>query len=396
LDSLTERFWIKLSMQRGFPRAVLLMLSIQCFHQTGLTQNIDFHGQASGWFISHSEQSPVSQLGIRYIPNLFYDQHLFREYRADAELSLNSFGLISMDNWKRTDSQGKIKLYRLWGRFSADQFEIRLGLQKLNFGPAVLLRSLMWFDRIDPRDPLQLTDGVYALLGRYYFLNNANLWLWGLYGNEDLKGLEFFPTAKNTLEFGGRFQMPVRGGEAALTYHHRRGVLKNINITRFIYQNSRFPENRFAFDGKWDVGIGLWFEAALIHRRVPIENLKYQKLWTIGADYTFGIGNGLNTIFEQFTSESADRIFSQGNAIRFSGFSLNYPLGLVDRLFAIIYYDWENDDWYRLLNWNRQYDNWSFYLLAFWNPQTIQLYQSTTGNNPFAGKGIQLLVVFNH
>ena len=373
-----------------------LILVIICLQNKAITQIANFHGQASGWLISNPEDSPISQLGIRYIPDLFFDQQLFGDYRADADLSLNNYGTVSLHNWKRTDSQGKIKLYRAWGRFSADQFEIRAGLQKINFGPAVLLCSLRWFDRIDPRDPLQLTDGVYALLGRYYFLNNANIWLWGLYGNNDPKGLEIFPTAKNTVEYGGRFQMPVPGGEAALTYHHRQGEVKNETVFIPQYRDSRFPENRFAFDGKWDAGIGLWIEAVLIHRQLQIETLTYQRLWTLGADYTFRIGNGLNAIFEQFASESTDKIMAAGNAIRFSGFSMNYPLGLVDRLSAIIYYQWENGDWYRLLNWNRQYDNWSFYLLAFWNPQTIQLYQTNAGNNPFAGKGIQLLVVFNH
>jgi hypothetical protein len=383
-------------MWKKFPKIIFLMLYIQCLQHIGLSQNINFIGQASGWLISNPEDSPISQLGIRYIPDLFFDQQLFGDYRADADLSLNIYGTVSIDNWKRTDSQGKIKLYRAWGRFSADQFEIRTGLQKINFGPAVLLRSLMWFDRIDPRDPLQLTDGVYALLGRYFFLNNTNIWLWGLYGNNDPKGLEIFPTVKNTVEFGGRFQMPVFTGEAALTYHHRQGEVKNETMFITQYRHSGFPENRFAFDGKWDAGIGLWIEAVLIHRQLQIETLTYQRLWTLGADYTFRIGNGLNAIFEQFASESADKVFGTGNAIRFSGFSMNYPLGLVDRLSAIIYYQWENGDWYRMLNWNRQYDNWSFYLLAFWNPQTIRLYQTTAENNPFAGKGIQLLVVFNH
>ncbi len=383
-------------MRDGIPNFIFLILGILYLQQPLMTQTVNFHGQASGWILSNPEHSLVSQLGIRYIPDLFLDRQLFRDHHADAEISLNSYGMLSIDDWKKMDSQGKIKLYRLWGRFSADQFEIRAGLQKINFGSAVLLRPLMWFDRIDPRDPLQLTDGVYALLARYYFLNNANIWLWGLYGNDDLKGLEIFPTLKNTVEFGGRFQMPVPGGEAALTYHHRQGVLKNETVQSSRYLNYRFPEDRFAFDGKWDVGVGLWIEAVLIHLQIPVDDLKYQRLWTIGADYTFGIGNGLNAVFEQFTSESADRILGGGSQTRFSALSLNYPLGLVDRLSAIIYYDWENHDWYRLLNWNRQYDNWSFYLLAFWNPQTIQLYQTTAGNNPFAGKGVQLLVVFNH
>ncbi|MCK7489842.1 MAG: ABC transporter ATP-binding protein [Anaerotruncus sp.] len=39
---------------------------------------------------------------------------------------------------------------------------------------------MMWFDTIDPRDPLQLTDGVYALLLRYYTRGNANFWAWAM------------------------------------------------------------------------------------------------------------------------------------------------------------------------------------------------------------------------
>ena len=73
------------------------------------------------------------------------------------------------------------------------------GLQKINFGSAVLLRPLMWFDSLDPRDPLQLTDGVYAVLLRYYFPNNANLWAWALYGNDSPKGWESAATAEDTV-----------------------------------------------------------------------------------------------------------------------------------------------------------------------------------------------------
>ena len=49
-----------------------------------------------------------------------------------------------------------------WLRLSTSRFEARVGLQKINFGSATLFRPLMWFDSLDPRDPLQITDGVYA------------------------------------------------------------------------------------------------------------------------------------------------------------------------------------------------------------------------------------------
>lgn len=97
---------------------------------------------------------------------------------------------------------------------------------KINFGSASIFRPLMWFDKIDYRDPLQLTDGVYALLGRYYFSNNANLWLWTLYGNDEPMGWEKTPAVWQIPEFGGRIQQPVPRGEAALSYHHREADFK--------------------------------------------------------------------------------------------------------------------------------------------------------------------------
>ncbi len=383
-------------MRRGWWISLTFLICFQFPEHALFSQTASLRGQASGWITSQPEKSAISQLGFRYIPNMFIDKTITGSWHSDAEIAVNAYGTLSLNHWKKTDSDGKIKPYRLWGRFSTNQFELRVGLQKINFGSAVLLRPLMWFDRIDPRDPLQLTDGVYAVLARYYFLNNTNVWLWGLYGNEDVKGLESFPTARNTAEFGGRFQMPVPRGEAALTYHHRQGSFQDARLMLFPAGDTRFPENRFAFDAKVDVGIGLWVEAVLIHRQTTPDFLKYQRLWTIGGDYTFAVGNGLAAIFEHFTTESSAKMLGSGNRSRFSALSLSYALGLVDNVSSIIYYDWKNRDWYRLLDWNRQYDNWGFYLLAFWNPQAIQLYQTTAGNNPFAGKGVQLMVVFNH
>jgi len=42
----------------------------------------------------------------------------------------------------------KLIIYRGWIRYSGSQFEARVGLQKINFGPAQLLRSLKWFARL--------------------------------------------------------------------------------------------------------------------------------------------------------------------------------------------------------------------------------------------------------
>jgi hypothetical protein len=254
----------------------------------------------------------------------------------------------------------------------------------------------MWFDKIDPRDPLQMTDGVYALLARYYFLDNANIWFWTLYGNNEPKGWELFPTEKKTVELGGRVQTPLWTGEVGFSFHHRTADLSNVAQLPMTAGESSVPEDRFGLDGKWDLGIGVWFEAVLVHNQTDIRGLKYQRLWTVGADYTFEIGNGLTVLTEYFRSENPDNPIGSANGIGFSGWSLSYSLGTLDRISAMVYRDWTNLAWYRLATWQRSYDNWIIYLLGFWNPENLQLYRIQGGSSPFAGRGIQLMVVFNH
>jgi hypothetical protein len=162
--------------------------------------------------------------GGRYIPQLNYELRGSDEKLIDFEASANIYGNAGFEPFTSGSFNGDVKPYRFWGRYSTSQFEFRVGLQKINFGSATILRPLMWFDQIDPRDPLKLTDGVWGALARYYFLNNSNIWFWGLYGNKNRKGWEILPSQKNIPEFGGRFQAPVPKGEAGLSFHHRTAI----------------------------------------------------------------------------------------------------------------------------------------------------------------------------
>ena len=354
-------------------------------------QTAEVHGQASGWLTSTPEHSAVSQLGVRYIPDVLGSLRAGDGFDLNAELSLNTLGDVGFDRSRAPAYDRMLKLYRGWVRLSTENFEARIGLQKLSFGPAMLFRPLMWFDRIDPRDPLQLADGVNAILLRYYFRNNANIWLWGLYGNGGTKGWEVEPTEHGTAEYGGRVQTPLWTGEMGATYHHRRADLAAL---------TGFPgaaaEDRYALDGKWDVGIGVWFEAALTHQQDALPGMTYQRSWTLGGDYTVGIGNGIYVATEYFTLDNPSAPLGSATGAHFSGFSLSYPLGILDQVSAMLYRDWRGREWYRILTLQRKYDNWIFYLLAFWNPESIRIYGNTTGSNAFAGKGFQLMVVFNH
>ena len=111
----------------------------------------------------------------------------------------------------------------------------------------MLLRPIQWFNQIDPRDPLQLTNGVYAALGRYYFLNNANIWLWVLYGNEKTRGFDVLESNWKIPEIGTRIQYPIPKGEIALSYHYR--TANSINQS-FLNPYEKIPEHRIGIDGK--------------------------------------------------------------------------------------------------------------------------------------------------
>jgi hypothetical protein len=322
---------------------------------------------------------------------------------GDLDLVMNGNATASFAKSQQPQFDATAKLYRAWMRIASEKFEFRAGLQKLNFGSASLFRPLMWFDSVDPRDPLQLTNGVYGLLARYYFLDNANIWLWGLYGNRESKGWEVVPTTEKSIEYGGRVQIPAWTGEVAATYHHREADFTQLNTLAIYATKARTPEDRFALDGKWNIGIGAWFEVALTHDQTDLPSMIYHRQWTLGADYTFDIGNGVTALTEYFRTDNPETPLAPANGLGFSALSLNYPLGLIDRISGILYRDWSNKEWYRLVTWQRTYDNWMFYLLGFWNPNNIGLYRiqppNATGQpaaSPFAGTGIQLMLVFNH
>jgi len=235
-------------------------------------------------------------MGGRYIPLLHFSLRFPHQKLLDFEGSASIFGTYSTHPFNASAQDGSITPYRAWARFSTKQLEIRLGLQKINFGSATLLRPLMWFDQLDPRDPLQLTNGVWGLLSRYYFLNNANIWLWCLYGNDKTRPWDIGKSNKNIPEVGGHFQHPIPAGEVALSYHHRNVDTRDLvnNVPAF----TKIPENRIGIDGKWDLGVGLWFEGSWVNKSTDIGTLTNQEIMNVGADNTFKIGKGLTTTLE--------------------------------------------------------------------------------------------------
>ncbi len=358
----------------------------------------ELQSQLSGWFSLNDSRPSTPRLGLRWQPSLSLGHPLGGGWELDGEISLAAAAALDAPAWRSANADGTLDPYRLWLRLSSRQFEARLGLQKINFGSAALFRPLMWFDALDPRDPLQLSEGVYGLLLRYYFRNNTNAWLWGLYGNDDAKGWETSPTAARTPEFGGRLQVPFLAGEAAATAHFRRSALTGDPA------GPAARESRFAFDGKWDLGCGLWLEGAFTHRADPAMNgfaagtaaHPWQRALTMGIDYTFALGNGLYVLAEQFFTHDAASAFGRGSGgAILTALSARYPLGLLDSLNAILYHDWRAGQSYSFAAWQRTTDHWQFHVMAFCNPKRPLAVQDPAANVSFAGGGFQLLAVWN-
>ncbi|MFW6289887.1 MAG: hypothetical protein ACOC0R_02875 [Mariniphaga sp.] len=353
-----------------------------------------FQGQVSGWGLYNPDITPQVMGGGRFIPQANYEFHLRPGRLIDFEASVNAYGSTGANRIKAT-ADGDIKPYRLWARYASPQLELRGGLQKINFGSASMLRPLMWFDQIDPRDPLQLTDGVWGMLGRYYFLNNMNIWAWALYGNNDTKGWEVLETKKNTPEFGGRVQTPVPFGEAALSYHHRK--VKGTGYGPSPADPGKtILENRLGFDARLDMVVGWWLEASWTHKGDDLSVYTNQEIINMGLDYTFGIGSGLTVIYEHLIAAYDQKAFSFLKPVYFSLVNLSYPIGLFDNLSAIVYYDWSNNKTYNFINWNRQYNNFSFYLMGFLNPKSYKIPTQESTHNLYAGSGVHLMLVFNY
>ncbi len=339
-----------------------------------------FSGQGFAWGTVIKGDSITAGTGMGYLPQWYSQWDLPTNKTLGLELALYGY-------WRYQSNIGKthLELYRGNLRFNLPQLEVVAGLQQINFGPAQLLRALRWFDRFDPRDPLKIVTGVYALRGRYTFLNNSNIWVWSLYGNERRNGYEILATEKACPEWGGRMQLPVADGEGALTIHQRRVVGMS---------GAKGDEIRLACDGRWDIGPGVWFEGVMQQTTAArqLQTWRWNQFLTLGIDYTLALGNGLYLVGEYFQS----RFLQQWNRVDLqrdvTALMLSYPLSLFDNLSLVVYYNWDGATLYPYLAYQRIYDKVIINLSAFNYPKAAY----AVGNMNATGYGLQLMLIYNH
>ncbi len=297
---------------------------------TRLTGTVSIRSELTGQGSVRSEgENFESRAGILWLP----------EFHGRAGMGRSSVDFLSAARLtatfdSRNDNESDMEFYRLWSRISGPFWDVRGGLQKITFGPAQLFRPLMWFDELSPTDPLGLTYGVYSLRGRVFFQNNTNFWGWVLYGNERVKGSEWFPTETNSAEYGGRIQFPVTQGEWGISCHSRVpdyavSVYDMEGETGGSAENRR--EFRLGFDGQWDLITGLWFESVVTHAPgSPVASWSHD--YVIGADYTFPLGSGVYLLAEFGVNALFDEDLNSTDHTTMAGMMMNYPINFFSTL----------------------------------------------------------------
>ena len=350
-----------------------------------IAQSVAFKGQMWGSLL-RGDDPPIGRSNFEqkwgYIPVFSYTKDLANNSLLDLEWA-HKLGKVYAGDY----SIGSLDApYRLWFRYSSDLFEARLGLQKISFGPAMILRSLSWFDTIDIKDPTGQTDAVEALRLRVFPSNSIGLWLWSIKNEQD------------TLSFGGRTELSINAGEFGFTYHKDQSTLPQSIGQSPVYIAS--AHQRIAFDYRYDGFIGLWLETAGIfsNSKNSTQPNKFT-LFTVGSDYTIPIGPGLLVMVESMNIRELSTVTNNAKTHNYTAFMASLPINMLVQLMFITQVDWESNNVYHFLSSGITFDHFSINLILSSSPARREydiaeefLPKTTSG----FGKGVQLMLIYNH
>ena len=319
---------------------VLIYLNIKIFL---FSQSYSIKGQfwASGEFIENQSDF-MPQLS--YIPTLSAYYELSRGKMVDLEWAYR-FGRSYIGDSLEEHYE---KPYRGWLRYSTQRIEARLGLQKVSFGPARVLRPLAWFDTIDPEDPMAQTEGVEAFRLRFFPSNSLALWTW------------IMKDVSDTLSYGGRGELSTSLGEWGFTLH----------------QDTDVSNTQVGIDFRYDGFIGFWNESVMIKS----DNIEIDMI-TVGADYTLPIASGVLIMTESMFISSNQNTPTSDQT--FTAFMASLPVGMFHNVMLISSLDWDENNTYNYLRWSSTYDNFSINCMTSINPNEV-------------GNSFQLMFIYNH
>ena len=347
-------------------------------------------GELSLFTTAAGAEADDIQVIARYLP-AYETQGAYSEtWDYDVEMRYQVQWNSSLDTDEISASSLVVEPYRLALNLQSTNTEHIIGLQKINFGPARILRSLMWFDSVNPMDPLELTPGVTGISTTHFYPSGRSSQAWLLTPGDPI-GWEAFADQSGTFETGGRITLPNNHGQLGVTTHWRVA-----DISSLYPDDPDLYEGRIGFDGFWDIGIGLWIESVYKSQRLSEDPFLEQLQTTLGADYTIWIGNGLLITTEHMMINMWNSPIVDDNDIILSTVMANYSPTMFDQLSLMFYLDWETETPLAYLSWGQTYDSFRFTLGAFYTDASTTQGSDESLNSNFSGKGIQLIVAYNH
>ena len=329
---------------------------------------------------------------VGYIPTLsIYPDHKFLnnlDFEAAFNLQVNFEGLFGADEGNNYHDRD---IHRLWARYSTENIELRYGIQKIAFGPGLILRPLRWFDSLDEKDPTGQTEGVTAVRIKYF----------GGYGITYM-GWLIHPENSEISSRGGRIEIPIIGlAEMGASYHHRQAYSLNKIPPRsgipLVYVTS--SEDRYSLDFRADVVIGLWSEVLMSKSSQDRFGAPFDRnIYMVGGDYTFPLGNGIYFLVEHMIDQLKPKVLLKDVQTEFSAIMVNYPIGVFDNITLIAEYDWDGDRRFNFIKYSRVYDNYDFNLIFAFNPEKDEFSKEELELSSFTqlGNSVELLIIYNH
>ena len=366
-------------------RGIILLVIYLCASAVTLAQSFSLKGQLWGSVI-HGDDPPVGRSSFEttlgYIPMLSLSRDLSINRFVDLEWGYR-MGKAYAGDYANSSIE---EPYRLWLRYSSDQIEARLGLQKIAFGPAMVLRSLAWFDTIDPKDPTGQTEAVEAFRLRLFPTSSLALWLWSINNDQD------------TLSYGGRAELSTSIGEWGLTYYQDPTELGQ-SVGQFPIFISG-PHQRAAMDYRYDGYFGFWFEGVGIFAdsKQDVELNRFTLL-TLGADYTIPVGSGMLIMAETMKINGSSTAEDISSDQTYTALMASLPINMLHQLMFIAQIDWDNNHMYNNLRWGVTYDRFSLNFILSISPRRGD-YNIATEYLPKTvagfGTGLQFMLIYNH
>ena len=334
-------------MWRSLFTASLLLFAVS----GGLFAKLEVKNLFSGRaYLDLEESDPWQQCELLWQPEMYA--------RVGNEDGLTFTGDISLQNKLDLIVEPvdlKPEVYRLWGSASFGGTDLRVGLQKLNFGTARIIRPEQWFDELRALDPLEETNGVRAAVLKQYFSYRSGIWLWGVLTKNPFSGLEFRDDDPDNTNLGGRIEFPLPGVETGVSFNA---------IDLSAESGLKAKEYQLGFDLRYDGKFGAWIEGSgTKNDGYPIwSSTGYQTSLTLGTDYTIGLGNGIYLLQEtNVTHSTLSGLPDLKHVLTQTALLISYPPGLLDNLQFLILYDYDSNLNISLL-WQRSYDYWSWEL----------------------------------